>query len=72
MSLTEPLFILDRATIDGATDLIDGFGMDAAREAESRAAVSRDRGNVHHFCRWRQIGRIVAVLTDDAVRGTVH
>jgi hypothetical protein len=70
--LGQPLFIVDRATIDGATDLIDGFGTDAEREAAVRAADSRDRGNIIHFCRWRQIERIVAVLTDDAVQGTVH
>lgn len=70
--MKQPIVILDRNMVDGATDLIDGFGIGAEREAAIRASDSRDRGNMLHFCRWRQIERIVAVLNDDTVEGTVH
>jgi hypothetical protein len=70
--LTQPPFILDRMTIDSATDLMTRFGGAAGQEAAIRAAESRDRGNIYHFCRWRQIERIVAVLEDAAVQGTIH
>ena len=68
----QPLVILDRATIDGATDLLARFGTSAELEAASRAARSRDLGNIAHFCRWRQIERIIACLSDREVTATVH
>ena len=54
-----------------ASDLIDvrrrrGF------EAAARAERSRDDGNVARFCHWRQIERVIATLSSDEVRGTVH
>lgn len=70
--MTQILFILDRATIDSATELLSTFGASAEQEAASRAAQGREAGNLLSFCRWRQIERIVAVLADDAVCGTVH
>lgn len=65
-------YVADRATLAAATDLIDRFGGHAAIEAASRADRSRDLGNVVHFCRWRQIERLVALLTAEAPVVTVH
>lgn len=71
-SLTPTPYVADRAVLADATDLIARFGGEAAIEAASRADRSRDLGNVVHFCRWRQIERLVLVLTADEVIGTVH
>jgi len=65
-------FIHGRPALADATALIDGFGDDAALEAASRAERSRDAGNVLAFCHWRQIERVIATLSDDEVRGTIH
>ncbi len=55
-----------------ATDLIAKFGLDASMEAAARADRSRDLGNVVHFCRWRQVERLVALLNVEEPIGTVH
>jgi hypothetical protein len=65
-------YVSDRAMLATATDLIARFGGEAAGEATARADRSRDLGNVHHFCRWRQVERLVALLTASEVTGTVH
>lgn len=70
--LPRPFFLPDRASLDDATDLIGRFGKAARREAEARAEGYRTRGNLHRFCRWRQIGRAIALLSDEDVTGTVH
>jgi len=51
---------------------MERFGDDAGLEAASRAEQSRDSGNVIRFCHWRQIERVIATLSDEEVRGTVH
>lgn len=66
------LFISGRAALADAARLIDAFGDDAGFEAASRAEHSRDAGNVIRFCHWRQIERVIATLSSDEVRGTVH
>ena len=66
------LFITGRAALNDATMLIDCFGDAAGVEAASRAAHSRDAGNVMRFCHWRQIERVIATLASDEVRGTIH
>jgi len=68
----ELFYIADRATVDSASDLIDRFGVDAGPEAASRADRSRNLGNAINFCRWRQIERVIMVLTADQAIGTVH
>ena len=68
----DPLFIHGRVALADASDLIDRFGEEAALEAASRAQRSRDDGNVARFCHWRQIERVIATLSSDEVRGTVH
>ena len=65
-------FVTDRAMLAEATDLIAQFGLDAGLEASVRADRSRDLGNVVHFCRWRQVERLVALLSTDAPVGTIH
>jgi hypothetical protein len=50
----------------------DAFGQCARLEAAARAQSNRDAGNVLRFCHWRQIERVIATLSDQEVRGTVH
>ena len=65
-------FISGRMALAEASELIDRFGDDAGLEAAARAEASRDDGNVLRFCHWRQIERVIATLSSDEVRGTVH
>lgn len=65
-------FISGRLALADAAELIDRFGDDAGFEAAARADSSRDAGNVTRFCHWRQIERVIATLSSDEVRGTVH
>lgn len=65
-------FINGRPALADATDLIEHFGDYAAFEAAARADKSRDEGNVVRFCHWRQIERVIASLSDDEVRGSIH
>lgn len=65
-------FIHGRRTLEDASDLIDRYGEEAMLVAAERAARSRDDGNVARFCHWRQIERVIATLSSDEVRGTVH
>ena len=65
-------FVNDRARIYDAEGLIETFGDDAVRHAASRAARSRDLGNVAHYCRWRQVERIIAALDRPAEGHTRH
>lgn len=56
-----------------AAELIAQFGDHAAFEAAARANHSRGLGNVVHFCRWRQIERMINLLTtEDAGAATIH
>jgi len=65
-------FIQNRHALADASDLIDRYGDDAGFEAAARAERSRDDGNVARFCHWRQIERVIATLSDDEIRGTIH
>jgi hypothetical protein len=65
-------FIAGRNALSEASELMDRFGDDAGLEAATRAERSRDEGNVIRFCHWRQIERVIATLSDEEVRGTVH
>lgn len=65
-------YVEDRNTVADAAQLIAAFGDDAGFEAAARADRSRDVGNTVHFARWRQIERLIVVLTSDASFGTVH
>jgi len=65
-------FVADRQSVIEADALIADYGNQAADEAANRAADSRERGNVLMFCRWRQIERLIAMLSDPDARDTVH
>jgi hypothetical protein len=65
-------YISGRLALAEASDLMDRFGDDAGFEAAARAEQSRDVGNLVRFCHWRQIERVIATLSSDEVRGTVH
>ena len=65
-------FIHGRPALDDAAELIALYGDNAGLEAAVRAERSRDDGNVARFCHWRQIERVIATLSSDEVRGTVH
>jgi len=65
-------FIHGRLALADASDLIDRYGEEARFEAAARADRSRDLGNVARFCHWRQIERVIATLSSDTVRGTIH
>lgn len=65
-------YVGDRKSYEQAAELMETFGADAAYEAASRADRSRDLGNHIHFCRWRQIERLIAVLSIEQSIGTVH
>ncbi len=62
----------DRAAAAEAAELIARFGDFAASEAAARADRSRDLGNVVHFCRWRQIERLIMLLASDQALHTIH
>ena len=65
-------YLSDAGDAADAAALIATFGTAAGAEAEARASRSRDLGNHRHFCRWRQVGRLVDLLAAGTVRGTVH
>lgn len=48
------------------------FGDNAGYEAAARADRSRDLGNHIRFCHWRQIERLIVLLTHDGALGTIH
>lgn len=65
-------YVEDRSVVADAAELMAAFGDDAGFEAAARADRSRDLGNAVHFARWRQIERLIVVLTSEASFGTVH
>lgn len=62
----------DPAAANDAAELIAHFGIHAASEAAARADRSRELGNVIHFCRWRQIERMIQLLSSDRGAHTIH
>lgn len=65
-------YVADRTALNDAQALILAFGSAAADEAFARADRSRDLGNHIHFCRWRQIERLVGWLSAERADGTIH
>ena len=65
-------FIHGRTALADASELIERFGDDASFEAATRAEQSRDGGNVARFCHWRHIERVIATLSSEEVRGSIH
>ena len=64
--------LTDRASVSEASELIRRFGEGAGSEAAARADRSRDLGNHIHFCRWRQIERLIVLLSVGRAVGTIH
>jgi hypothetical protein len=65
-------FFADPASVSDAAELIRRFGEEAGSEAAARADHSRDLGNHVHFCRWRQIERLIVLLSVRHAVGTIH
>ena len=70
--MDEMLYLGDAREVADAAELIALFGEHAVFEAAARADRSRALGNHLHFCRWRQIERLIELLSEDEARGTVH
>ena len=66
------LYIANRTALADATDLIQRFGGSAGLQAAARAEQSRDADNILRFCHWRQIERLIDLLTDVEASGTRH
>jgi len=60
--LIQTVYLADRTSASDADELIRRFGGFAAGEAARRASESRSLGNVVHYCRWRQIERMIGIL----------
>jgi len=66
------LYLADRSSVTAAQELLATFGDEAGVEAAARADKSRDLGNHVHFCRWRQIERLIVLMSVGRAVGTVH
>lgn len=66
------LYLSDAGHVADAAELIATFGDSAGIEAATRANRSREIGNHLHFCRWRQVGRLIEVLASPEAFGTIH
>ncbi len=65
-------YVADRWSYEEAVSLMARFGDDAGFEAAARADISRDRGNVRNFCRWRQIERLIVHLSSADAPTVLH
>jgi hypothetical protein len=68
----EQFYIKDREAVSDAAELVAEYGSRASMEAAARANQSREKGNVVHFCRWRQIKRLVEWMGTDTSESTLH
>ncbi len=66
-----PLYVEQRDVV-AAESLMLEFGIEAGIEAADRAEASRNIGNHLQFCRWRQIERLIIMLSVETTLGTVH
>lgn len=66
-----PLYV-EPCDVAQAEALIDQFGKAAVIEAADRAEHSRHVGNHLNFCRWRQIERLIIMLSVETTLGTIH
>ena len=53
-------------------DLPPGWEVRLRAQPPSGADRSRNLGNVIHYCRWRQIQRLIEMLAVEAGEATVH
>lgn len=70
--LDQTVYLADRASAAEADELIRRFGDFAASEAARRASKSRSLGNVVHYCRWRQIERMIGMLAAGRGEASLH
>ena len=61
-----------RKGYEEAALLIRDFGANAGYEAAIRADRSRDLGNHVHFCRWREIERLIVQMSIEHTTGCIH
>ena len=66
------VYLPDRSAATDAAELMARFGDYAASEAAARADRSRELGNVIHFCRWRQIERLILLLAEGGRAHSIH
>jgi len=66
-----PLYVEPRDVVE-AEALIAQLGTAAGIEAADRANASRNIGNHIHYCRWRQIERLIIFLSVKTTLGTIH
>lgn len=66
-----PLYVEPR-DVSEAQKLMALYGSEAGLEAAERAESSRNMGNHLQFCRWRQIERLVIMLSLETSIGTIH
>ena len=72
MAAMDTPYINGRASLADAALLLETYGDDAGFEAAARADKSRDLGNHVNFCRWRQIERLIVLMSQGRAVGTVH
>lgn len=65
-------FYVARPDVVVAQKLISEYGAAARAIAADRASASRSNDNYLHYCRWRQIERLVTLLTTGAVIGRLQ
>ena len=70
--MTSTPYVADREAALEAVRLVDNLGVGAGAAAARHANRSRDLGNVVHFCRWRQIERLVEVIAETQGTATRH
>lgn len=66
-----PFLAATRPHLD-ASELVARFGAEAAAVARARAEASRRVGNHIHFCRWREVERMLATFGEVAAGRTLH
>ncbi len=66
-----PLYVENRDVFE-AEKLISNYGLEASLEAAERAEKSRNLGNHISFARWRQIERLIIMLSGKTTIGTIH
>lgn len=65
-------WLSDRGAVADAAELIRLHGRKAGDAAAKRADGYRNIGNHLNFCRWRQIERLIQMLSGDQPFGTIH
>jgi hypothetical protein len=65
-------YLPDRAAAEDAMALLSTHGDMAGQTAAARADSARDLGNHINFCRWRQIERMILLLSVPHITGSVH